>query len=262
MSYATEAERAWNIPAELSEAPVDKEWKRTPDHLGPHRYTPLRKSLEFKKSSALVALIGGSMIWAHVRLRGLIDTTILTNLAEALFCYEVDPLYLKPDERYRFYPRTDGKPLQEAALMVYPWIFFERFFPYPRFWPVYPPIIEAARAIYLTEFIMPKRGKSYGRWVEAAIGKLNTVVPFPDCRTEPFAPGTAMDIIEAESRRAIGLPLGPSALAPGIEFDPGLNRGEVAALLAATDWSRNPLLRSPQDLVAAGFSGTPYRLPT
>jgi hypothetical protein len=241
--------------------PIDKEWKRTPAHLGPHRYTPLRQSLEFKTSAALLALLGGSLVWAHVRLRSLIDTAVLRDLAEALFCYQVDPLYLKPDERFRFYPRTDGKPLPEAALMVYPYIFFERFFPFPRFWPVYPQIIETARAIYLTEFIMSKRDKSYERWVETAIKRLNVAAPFPDCRTEPIPNGSPLEVFEAESRRAIGAPLGPSALVGTTAFDAAANRTEVAGILSGTDWSANPFLRSPEAMRAEGFSGKPYEFP-
>lgn len=261
MDYTTTALKAWSIPGELGSKPIDKEWKGTPAHLGPHRYTPLRKSLEFKRSAALLALLGGSMVWASERLKNFADTTVLRNLSEALFCYQIDPLYFNPIEQYRFFPRTDGEPLAPSAVRVYPWIFYQKFFSFPRFWPVYPQIIETAQAIYLTEHIMPKRDSSYKKWVEGAVHILDSAAPFPDCRTEPIPAGSPIEVFEAESRRAIGFPVGPSMLAIGAEFDSATNAAEVTELLAAAGESDNPMLRRPEEMLAMGFSGVPYRFP-
>jgi hypothetical protein len=260
MNYLSTAIAAWPIPEHLSEQPVDKEWKGTPAHLGPHRYTPLRKSLEFKRSAALLSLLAGSMVWGFQRLRNLTDASVLGHMAEALFCYQVNPLYLNPIESYRFFPRTDGGALPESAVKVYPWIFFQRFFTFPRFWPIYPQIIETAQAIYLTEFIMPKGDKSFTTWTKGAIKALDAAAPFPDTRTEPIPAGSPLEVFEAESLRAIGMPLGPTALLGDRPFDAAANTKEVAELLAAALQSRNPLLRSPDAMKAEGFAGNPYVL--
>ena len=258
MDYLNRAMLLWPTMGPLGDKPLDKDWKGTPAQVGPHRYTPLRQSLEFKTSAALLAMLGGCMIWGHMRLRNFSDSPALAQLAEALFCYQVDPLYLNPIEIYRYYPNTDGMDLPAAALRVYPWIFFERFFPFPRFWPIYPPIIETARAIYLTESIMPKRDKSFSVWIEGAIKQLNLVAPFKDSLTEPIAPGSPLNVFEAESRRAIGIPLGPSALLSDKTFDPAENAHEVAELLSAADPVRNPFLRDATEMKASGFIGIPY----
>jgi hypothetical protein len=258
MNYLARATAIWQIPVNLSEQPLDKEWKGTPAHLGPHRYTPLRKSLEFKRSAALLSLLGGSMVWGYQRLRNMTDASILVHLAEALFCYQIDPLYLNPVESHRYFPRTDGGALPDSAVKVYPWIFFQRFFSFPKFWPIYPQIIETAQAIYLTEHIMPKEDRSFASWTKGAIKALDLAAPFPDSRTEPIPPGTPLEVFEAESQRAIGMALGPSALLPNRPFDASANAAEVAELLAAAAASRNPFLRSTKAMKSEGFVGDPY----
>jgi hypothetical protein len=261
MSFSKSVLLDLNVPADLADRAIDKDWKGTPAHLGPHRYTPLRQAIEFKTSAALLALMAGSMFWAYERLHKHTDAGIVLSLSEAIFCYQVDPLYLNPIEKYRFIPRTDGVQLPEGAATVYPWIFFEKFFTFPRFWPIYPTIIETARTIYLTQHVMPKRDKRYEKWVEAVVKKLNLIAPLPDPRKDLIPPGSPLDVFEAESKRVIGQPLSPWALNVNEAFDPGRNGDEIDKLLQAADPTKNPFLRSLEDLKTAGFAGTPYRYP-
>lgn len=258
MNFVSQAIASWSIPDRIADQPVDKEWKGTPAHLGPHRYTPLRQSLEFKTSSALLALLAGTMVWGYCRLRNQTDAQVLAHLAEGLFCYQIDPLYLNPIESYRYFPRTDGQPLPSSAVKVYPWIFFQQFFSFPRFWPIYPQIIETAQAIYLTEHIMPKREKSFHVWADTAVRNLDLIAAFPDTRQEPIPSGSALDVFEAESTRVIGRPLGPSALFANLPFDADKNALEVGLLLQEAERGRNPFLRDSASMLAQGFVGDPY----
>lgn len=259
MSLPGTALRDLAVPADLADRPIDKVWKGTPAHLGPHRYTAVRRSLEFKTSSALLALTAGSMLWAHERLRKQADTGTLLALSEAIFCYQVSPLYLNPIEKYRFIPTTDGMALPEGAAAIYPWIFFQKFFTFPKLWPIYPTIIDTAQAIYLTRYIMPERSREYRKWVEAATRKLALVAHLPDPRLEPIPPGSPPEVFEAESKRVIGRPLSPWALNPDETFEAARNSDEIGQLLASADPSKNPFLRSPEELRSAGFAGPPYR---
>lgn len=259
MSFYDLALRDLAVPTDLADKAIDKDWKANTAHLGPHRYTPLRQALEFKTSAALLVLMASSMFWAHERLRKFTDAGTVLSLSEALFCYQVDSRYLKPNRQYKFIPRTKTTSLPEGAAAMYPWIFFQKFFTFPDFWPIYPPLIETAQAIYLTRHIMPKRDTRYEKWIEAAIEKLAIIAKLPDPRTEPIPRGSPPEVFEAESRRIIGRPLSPWALNPSEAFDEARNSQEIGNLLAAADPAKNPLLRSPEELRSAGFSGSPYR---
>ena len=201
------------------------------------------------------------MVWAYERLRVHSDAAIVLSLSEAIFCYQIDPLYLNPIEKYRFIPRSDGVTLPEGATAVYPWIFFQKFFTFPKFWPIYPTIIETAQSIYLTQYVMPKRDKRYEAWVDAAVKKLAEIAPLPDPRKQQIPPGSPLEVFEAESKRIIGQPLSPWALNVNEAFDSARNAGEIGKMLQAADPSTNPFLRSPDQMHQAGFKGTPYRYP-
>lgn len=258
--YVTQARKVWRIPEDLGARPLDKDWKSTARHLGPHHYTPLRKSLELKTSAALLSIVAGSIAWASLRLQAFPEGAKLAQLAEAVFCFQIDPRYFVIAEEFSFFPQTEGMPLPQAVLEVYPWALCQDLFSFEDMWPVYPPTIETAQIIHLTRHVMPAGDTAYDRWVEGAVTALDRNAPFLDCRKEPLPDGSPEEVYDAEARRAIGQPLGPSALVPDLPFDPAHNRQEVAALLQAADPQRNPYLRSPAGMAERGFVGTPYQL--
>lgn len=258
--YVTQARIVWGIDDALGTRPLDKEWKGTSKHLGPHHYTPLRKSLELKTSAALLSIVAGSVAWASLRLQGFPEGARLAQLAEAIFCFQVDPRYFILAEEFGFFPQTEGMPLPEAVVEVYPWALCQDLFSFDDMWPVYPPTIETAQIIHLTRYIMPAGYKAYDRWVEGAIAALDRNAPFLDSRKEPLPDGSPEEVYDAEARRAIGQPLGPSALVPGLAFDPVSNRSEVADILGQAASAQNPYLRPSAEMAERGFRGTPYRL--
>lgn len=258
--YVTQARKIWGIPEDLGTRPLDKDWKGTSRHLGPHHYSPLRKALELKTSAALLSIVAGSVAWASLRLQAFPEGARLAQLAEAVFCFQIDPRYFIIAEEFGYFPQTDGMPLPEAVLEVYPWALCQDLFSFEDMWPVYPPTIETSQIIHLTRHLMPAREKAYDHWVERAISALDRNAPFLDSRKDPLPDGSPEDVYGAEARRAIGQPLGPSALVPEIPFDSTRNRQEVTEILAKADPERNPYLRSPAGMIARGFSGTPYRL--
>ncbi|MBL9051868.1 MAG: hypothetical protein JNK19_17270 [Tabrizicola sp.] len=258
--YVTQASKIWGIPADVGTRPLDKDWKGTSKHLGPHHYTPLRKSLELKTSAALLSIVAGSVAWASARLQAFPEGARLAQLAEAIFCFQVDPRYFIVAAEFGFFPQTDGMPLPEAVIEVYPWALCQDLFSFDDMWPVYPPTIETAQIIHLTRHIMPAGDKSYDRWVEGAIFALDQNAPFLDSRKEPLPDGSPEEVYNAEACRAIGQPLGPSALLPGLPFDQARNRAEVAEILEQAGTLHNPYLRSPDEMIARRFTGTPYRM--
>jgi len=221
---------------------------------------PLLKSLELKTSSALLSIVAGSVAWAALRLQAFPQGARLGQLAEAIFCFQVDPRYFIVAEEFGFFPQTDGMALPDAAIEVYPWALCQDLFSFDDMWPVYPPTIETAQIIHLTRYIMPAGDKSYDRWVEGAIAALDQNAPFLDSRKEPLPDGSPEEVYDAEARRAIGQPLGPSALVPELVFDFETNRAEVAEILGRAGLSQNPYLRSSAEMVERGFTETPYRM--
>jgi hypothetical protein len=252
------ARRVWKIPEALEARPVDKEWKGTSKHLGPHQYTPLRKSLELKTSAAVVSIMAGSVTWAAVRLGSFPEGARLAQLAEAMFCFQMDPRYFLVMEEFGFFPATDGMQMPEAAVEVYPWVFCQDLLSFDDMWPVYPQTVEAAQIVHLTRHVMPARDKAYDRWLDGAIAALNDNAPFLDCRNVPLPDGSPEEMYRAEACRAMGQALGPSALVPGL-FDLEKNRQEVVELLAQANHTENPYLRSPAEMSARGFATSPYR---
>ena len=241
--------------------PVDKPWRGTAAHLGPHRHTPVRASLEFKTSCALLALMAASTTWARARIGDVADTRVLAELSEAMVCYQASPLYLGvPEQRHRLFPQTKGMDLAQGCMAVYPWLFFNTNIHIPGRWPTYPPVIQTAQFIYLTRYIMPKRATLYNKWMKAVIARLSDIAHLADPRQEPVPSGSPPEVYLAEAARVIGRPLSPWALNVDEVFDEERNDRDYASALGAVDWQSNRFLRSPEEMQAAGFGGEPYAI--
>lgn len=65
---------------------------------------------------------------------------------------------------------------------------------------------------------------------------------------------------QAFASRHRGNALPPEVLDPGIDIDPARCWPLVERFLSQLDWTRNPFLRSPQEMRKIGFTGTPYTL--
>lgn len=258
MSYAHEVANSCGIPTDLAEAPLPEIWGRASSHMGPEHFSPLKKQLDSKLASAHFAIIAASMIWAVNRVRGSIDTRLVESLATAIFCFTVHPLYLRPDVKYRVMPITKQMDFANGLMAIYPWVFFAHHFQWPGRWPVYPPMTITSRTIYLTRSSMPKGYDGYDRWIEAILGKFADIAALPDRRTRPLPNESTVEELEAESRRVMGFPIGPSALDPAASFDPAANALDVDRTLKSVDWSGNSFLRSPIEMREAGFAATPY----
>ena len=238
---------------------IDKPWRGTAAHLGPHRHTPVRESLESKTSCALLALMAASTTWARARIGDAADTSVLAELSDAILCYQASPLYVgAPEQRYRLFPRTDDMELAQGCVAVYPWLFFNINIHLPDRWPTYPPVIQTAQFIYLTQYVMPKRATLYKKWMKAVIAKLSGIAHLADPRREPVPHGSPPEVYIAEAARVIGRPLSPWALNVDEVFDEDQNDREYASALEAVDWQSNRFLRSPEEMRAEGFEGEPY----
>jgi hypothetical protein len=247
------------IDQSLAAAPVDKDWLGSHRHLGPEGYTPLKKALEYKHSAALVSLMSGSLCWMIARFRGLVDVTISEELVEALFCFQVNPAYLVPNDEYRFIPDTKEDSLPEGAQRTFLWNAFKMFDDHDFELPLYPPRSFTSRAISLTRHVMPKRYKAYDAWVEKEIALMDRVAAFPDPLSEPLPGGSSLEVRRAEARRAHGHPLSPVAMDPSTEYDPVLDKPRIDEALQLVRWQDNRFLRNPSEVSSSGFEGTPYR---
>lgn len=258
MSYPIKVAVSCGIPDELPQTPLPEVWGRASKHMGPEHYSPLKRQLDCKTSAAHFSIISASMIWAANRVRGSVDTRLVEALATAIFCFTVDPRYLRPDIRYRVMPITKAMDFAQGLMTIFPWVFFTHHFQWPGRWPVYPPLTIASRAIYLTRSAMPKGYAGYDAWVEAILGKFERCAALRDRRTEPMPKDTPAEELVAEARRVMGFAIGPEALDPAAPFDAEANALDVDQTLRSIDWSANPFLHSPTEMRVAGFKAVPY----
>jgi hypothetical protein len=240
-----------SFPSTALGGAFDAVWITASAHLGPHDYSPMKKSLEGIHSAGLLLLMNSAIAFAVARLPLSKPSFDLQLLMEAIFCYQIDPIYLVPHEEFRFMPLTEGAELSDGVARTFYWIFFTVVWQRNGFWPTYPPVTPTAQALNLARFTAPKADRAFSAWTSRNIQKIAEVAQFPDARKSPLPATASEEERRAESVRAMGTPLAPAVLmgATGIPPDD---------FLAWIDWKTNPLLRAPDSMIQSGFQGDPY----
>lgn len=237
-------------PAALG-GPFDAVWKTASAHLGPHEFSPLKKSLEAILSAGLLLLINSAVAFAVARLPKGQPSADLQLLMEAIFCYQIDPEYLTPHEEFRFMPLTEGAEVADGTARTFYWIFYTVVWQRNGFWPTYPPITPTAQALNLARFLAPSKDRSLSDWTRRAVATVASVAHFADARTSQLPPTATEAERRAEAIRAMGTSLTPARLV-------GDSTAPIEDFLARVDWKSNPLLRSPAEMQQSGFHGLPY----
>lgn len=83
--------------------------------------------------------------------------------------------------------------------------------------------------------------------------------PFKDWRR--FVITRLAQLYPANLSAPLGVPVPREALDPDLKFDPAHADAFIDTFLRGLDPQKNPFLAAPADMVAAGFSGTPYTYP-
>lgn len=99
-----------------------------------------------------------------------------------------------------------------------------------------------SRAVYLyflARHVLPEKGP-FDAWLKAVVKRLTALYP--------------------NEEGQLGEPVPREALDPDVEFQKDSAPERFADLLAGLVPADNPYLRSPEDMLSEGFSGTPYRI--
>lgn len=250
------------IPAVVAEAPIDFKWKGDREHIGPAEVvTPLLVRLAKATMCGQVTMMAGVLYWAGWRLKdhAPVPAKRFLQLAPAAFAYQVNELYvdLGPPPEYEEY-EEDFTPALSAAYEIEG--FARHALNAKEFWnPYYPPVSQTFHMAHLVKHIVPRTmKKGFEKWLDDLAGRVKSVALAPSEPYRRIQDFPTTEAYEAWAARYRGMPLPPQILDPEANYDGSQRTSLVGQFLRELDWRSNPYLRSPEAMLAAGFSGTPY----
>lgn len=186
----------------------------------------------------VVALSCGFAEWIAWRLHKRTDVLVLLNEIEAVWAGIIDWHYLGPLNR-----SGSGPKRKESQGPVLGPVF-------STFYLLGDVVWRAKRRHYsgeassclstLAAHMLPDP-QPFLEWRGEAIKRLSTFYPFAlESRVGPRVPREALD--------------------PDCAFQSDMADEQLARFLRSLDYKRNPFLRSPDEMIADGFEGTPYQL--
>jgi hypothetical protein len=252
------------IPSYIEKAgivgvPLDFVWHGAQAHIGPvETVNKMFNLIGYKTTCGMLTQAAGIISWGAWRLQGHTNVTVLLQMVEASFAFQVHPHYVDPDGAPTRKPR-DQPPAESAAakLQVLLWEGLDA----ERYWQsYYQPHDSAFHSAYLVRHIMPKnKQKVFSKWLEGMLARIKQVAPKPD-----ELPVEDEEALSPEERAAYyarhwGQALPPQVLDLEFDYQPGKRDELVDRFLRALDWKANPFLRSPDEMKKLGFQGTPYQ---
>lgn len=195
---------------------------------------------------AKIALGIGIYEWVIWRFRSISDDPLPFQVAEAAWCANVHRLYMKYIELDRdCWLGPIRGPLWCATTWLLPMVFFSD--DRPEEW-------ESGLA-YLSRLavhVLP-RPSVFKNWLRISQERLVKLYPLP--QPDPFE-----DLFGEREEERRG-PLVPrEVLDPRLTFQTEVTNLLINKYLAGVDRRTNTLLRSPEEMVAAGFDGAPYTI--
>ena len=248
------------IPQAIEGRPLDFKWEGSREHIGPtETVTPLMERIWNTTTCGQWTLNAGLLLWAGHRLKGHIDVAHFFQLAEAMFAGQVDWRYVDR-ERGPKGKAPDQPPELSASMRL---ISFARAsIDREEYWDnYYQPVKETFHSAHIVRHILPADvRKSFEAWLDVVAARVQTVAAKPD---EPFRKKKEFAKIEEYFEmcaRHRGTALPPQVLDPQFAYDDGQRNQLVGKFLSELNWEANLYLRSPDEMRALGFAGTPYQL--
>jgi len=175
--------------------------------------------------------------WVGWRLSPDADAGVLLNYVEASWAAVVDWRYLRPRHTVPgapVYLRDWQGPVRGVVISTCNFLdeVFDGMKPGP------PGALSASCLSELALYVMPDP-TPYKDWRRFAIGRLATMYP-------PLPAGD------------LGPPIPREAMDPDVDYRPEMADELIRARLQHLDPGRNPFLRTPEEMIADGFAGTPY----
>lgn len=238
--------------------PITDKWKGANKHIGPvQTVTPLVELLAGKTTFGTVSLMSGVIAWAAARLRPFTDVSYLDDLFDATFAWQHDWRYLKPKADPRGEP---DQPPEVSAAMVLRGTYLLAICRPISWRSFYQPVMEASHLVNVTEFILPKDAKSaFKDWLITISDRLDEIAEVPDLEEPDIDDFDTVEDYREYCRPMRGVPLPPVVLEPSTDIAATDLTGEADAFLAGLNPAANRYLHSPEDMLASGFEGQPYR---
>ena len=223
----------------VSNTGISHEWEGTVHY---NRDNPqLAKRLSALAPSAILGTGLGIAEWVYWRFNkpNLDRTPIL--FIEASWAFAVDPAYTKIwDETSEKRPHDAiGGPMFALKDLVSSLLHAERARRRSPKTSSGGPARQATYLAFLARHVLPK-ARPFDDWLK------NVVVRLADAHPKPQAD-------------AFGKPVPRQALDPSFAYSADKAPALFDQFLRSLDWRANPYLRSPDEMVAEGFSGEPYR---
>jgi hypothetical protein len=180
----------------------------------------------------VLALSAGTAEWIAWRFHKLTDEPLLFNKVDAIWAGTIDWHYLSTAP---LPPRKDWQG------------------------PIRGPVRSAAR--WLDRMVQLLRREEFAYPEAVSLGQLMLFVTakpdlFKDWRR--FAVGQLTKLYAADKTNVLGAPVPREALDPDTQFDPAAAPAQLDRFLRGLDPTGNPFLATPDEMIAAGFTGTPY----
>lgn len=188
----------------------------------------------------------GMYEWIVWRFRSVSSDPLPIQVAEAAWCANVDRRYMTYEEwdRQNWIGPVRG-PLWCAMTWLMPMVFFSD--DRPEEWE------SGLSFLSRLGFHVIGRPETFERWLEAAVERMLRL--YPDPGDDPF------EDLFGEYEEVRRGPLVPrEALDPSLDYDPSMAEPLVRKYLREVDYRRNPLLRSPEELLRQGVTGAPYAI--
>jgi hypothetical protein len=244
------------IPAEIIGAPLDFIWEGPSAHAGPMQtLTPLVERLSGTTTCAQLTMCAGIVEWAAWRLQGHTTIDIGLDFAEAAFAYQVDQRYADHRAGGCRNPTDDDPPALGALLDVCSHLWRAMGREYAQSY--YQPIFETFHAANITRHIIPAGQRQvFENWLAGLSDRVHAVAPKPDEEFKKKKEFERPEDHKAFLARHWGLPLPREILDPAAVAEPAGPR--IDAFLRTLDPSKNPFLRTAEQMQALGFVGDPY----
>jgi|SRR5882672_6111268 len=240
----------------IAGAPVDFKWGHPRAHIGPYEGTALHDAVYRLTHCAAVTLAAGLEEWSAFRFQGMVDTGRYLAHAEALLAWPIDSRYYKGPSDLE---NVESPPAESAMSVLADLACNATENTYLKFPATFPDA--QVHQAFLLRYVMPKSGKkAFDGWIAFVLKRLADVAPRPEEPIGDFKNYESKEAYRLAQRPYFGVPVPREALDPDFDYKPSMREELLDRYLQSVDWAHNEFLRSPDEMKALGFEGTPYRL--
>ena len=253
-------ERPNFIPEDLINLPSEFPWSGAQAHVGAvETLTPQLKMLGRCTGQAQIALCAGVLLWSAWRLKKSAEVDHNLELAEAAFAYTFDWRYVDVEAG----PKGEV-PDQPPALSASKKInsLMCQAMDYDRNWhSFYTQVGSTDHSANIIRYTLSeKHKKTFKVWLDSVAERAHRYFPLPNIEYRKFQTFSTEDAYNefVAPRRGGAVP--PQLIDPAFDYKPEDQEKYLAEFLENLNLNKNRYLRQPEEMIALGFTGIPYKL--